>query len=226
MTQEQINEAFSRKVRAGVFNPVKRYLTNDPTAEDRWQDAVAQTWRMFSRYATDKGKVLDDGILVHSCRQRAVDLDRHFVPADGTRRNQDLLDPRAFRDGKVEVLRIDGIHEDGGAEGDRGLNVGFAEALASNPALKIRSAIDLESWIGELSHRDRYIMEARMAGYSLGQIAADLDVSTSNIFARAKALGLELAARAGVRIDLTGRGRGRPRKVRYLEAAMLEADAV
>ena len=44
--------------------------------------------------------------------------------------------------------------------------MGFAEALASNPARKIRSAIDLESWIGELSHRDRYIMAARMAGYS------------------------------------------------------------
>jgi len=166
MTQEQINEAFSRKVRAGIFNPVRRYLTNDHTAEDRWQDAVAQTWWMFSRYATDKGKVLDDGLLVHSCQQRAVDLDRHFVPADGTWRNQDVLDPRAYRNGKVEVLRIDGIQEDGGAEGDRGLHVGFAEALASNPARKIRSAIDLESWIGELSHRDRYIMAARMAGYS------------------------------------------------------------
>jgi len=172
MTQEQINKQFTAKVKAGIFNPVRRYLTNDHTAEDRWQDAVAQTWWMFSWYATDKGKVLDDGILVHSCRQRAVDLDRHFVPADDTWRNQDVLDPRAYRNGKVEVLRIDGIHEDGGAEGDRGLHVGFAEALASNPGRKIRSAIDLESWIGELSHRDRYIMEARMAGYSLGQIVA------------------------------------------------------
>ena len=223
MTQEQINKQFSRKVRAGIFNPVRRHLTNNLTAEDRWQDAVAQTWWMFSRYATDKGKILDDGILAHSCRQRAVDLDRHFVPADGTWRNQDVFDPRAYRDGKVEMLKIDVTQEDGGAEGERGLHVGFAEALASNPGRKIRSAIDLESWIGGLSHRDRYIMEARMAGHSLGQIAHELDVSTSNIFARARELGLELAARAGVGIDLTGRGR--PRKNRDLEAAMLEADA-
>jgi DNA-directed RNA polymerase specialized sigma24 family protein len=213
MTEAEINKAFDAKVRRGIFKPVARWLTDPRTAEDLLQDAICQTWRMYRRYATQKGKVLDDGILVHSCRQRAVDLDRHFVPADGTRRNQDVLDPRAFRDGKVEVLRIDGIHEDGGAEGDRGLHVGYAEALASNPARKIRSAIDLESWVGTLSHRDRYIMEARMAGFTLEQIAADLDVSTSTIFARARELGLELAARAGVRIDFGDERRSGVRRI-------------
>lgn len=211
MTEAQINKEFDAKMRRGIFKPVARHLTDARTAEDRLQDAICQTWSMYHRYGTQKGKILDDGILVHSCRQRAVDLDRHFVPADGvrrSRRSQDVFDPRAYRDTKVELLRIDGIHEDGGAEGGRGLHVGYAEALASNPGRKIRSAIDLESWIGGLSHRDRHIMEARMAGFSLSQIAADLGTSTSTIFARAKELGLELAARAGVRIDLTGKRRG------------------
>jgi DNA-directed RNA polymerase specialized sigma24 family protein len=214
MKHAEINRAFDAKVRLGIFAPVVRFLTNSTTAEDRLQDAICQTWAMYHRYATEKGKVLDDGILVHSCRQRAVDLDRHFVPTNGvwrSRQSQDVFDPRAFRDGKAEVRRIDGIDEDGGAEGDRGLHVGYAEALASSPARKIRSAIDLESWIGTLTHRDRYIMEARMAGFTLEQIASDLDVSTSNIFARARELGLELAARAGVRIDLGDAPRGRRR---------------
>lgn len=33
------------------------------------------------------------GILVHSCRQRTVNVDRDFVPSDGKCRCQDVLDP-------------------------------------------------------------------------------------------------------------------------------------
>ena len=66
----------------------------------------------------------------------------------------------------------------------------------------MNSAIDLEEWLGDLSGRDYSIMQARMAGYSLPRIASDLGVSTSTVFARAKKLGLELAGRTGVHIDL------------------------
>lgn len=66
----------------------------------------------------------------------------------------------------------------------------------------MNSALDLEEWLEELSGRDYSIMQARMAGYSLPRIASDLGVSTSTVFARAKKLGLELAGRAGVHIDM------------------------
>lgn len=210
MTETEVNRAFDAKVRRGIFAPVARFLRNSSTAEDQLQDAVAQTWLMYRRYALEKDRVLDDGVLVHSCRQRAVDLRRRFVGKNGaTCRNRDVLDPRAYRDGRVEVLRFDGMCDAQSAECDHEIPIGYAEALAANPARKIRSAIDLRRWLGQLCHRDRCILERRMAGYPLGQIAAELGMSTSSVFARAKALGLELAARAGVCVRLDRERRGR-----------------
>jgi len=215
MTELEVNQAFDQKVRRGIFRPVARHLTNEATAEDRLQDAIAQTWWMYRRYATEKGKILDDGILVHSCRQRAVDLDRRFVGKDGaTCRNHDVYDPRCFRDGNVEVYRIDGVHDDDSPEGDRQVQIGWAEAMAANPGRKIRSAIDLETWIGELTYRDRYLMTQKMAGFSTAQIAADLNLSLGTVHQKLKKLGLELAARACVCIDFSKEKRGRRRDSR------------
>ena len=76
MTHAEINSLFTDKVRRGIFKPVARHLTDEATAEDRLQSAICMTWLMFARYAAERNVVLSDGILVHSCRQRAVDLDR------------------------------------------------------------------------------------------------------------------------------------------------------
>ena len=51
MTQTEINKSFEDKVRAGIFKPVARHLTDETTAEDRLQTAICLTWEMFSRYA-------------------------------------------------------------------------------------------------------------------------------------------------------------------------------
>ncbi len=201
MTATEINAAFSNKIRRGIFKPVARHLTDFAAAEDRMQIAIAMTWEMFARYAAEKNVVLSDGILVHSCRQRAVDLNRDFVPADGGCRNQDVLDPRAFRDEKVEVLRLD--------ESDRTVEIGYAEVMAQRPERKWNSAIDLEAWVAAQTSYDQLILEKRMEGYGLEQIAHDLDLTTSKVFERAKALGFELAARTGVHIETAKEKRGR-----------------
>jgi hypothetical protein len=211
MTHAEINAAFSDKVRRGIFKPVARHLSDFAAAEDRLQAAICMTWEMFARYAAERNAVLSDGILVHSCRQRAVDLSRDFVPADGGWRNQDVLDPRAYRDGKVEVLRLDGPAPDGSREPDRVLEISYAEAMALRPERKMNSAIDLESWVKQQSSMDQLILEKRMEGYTLEQIAFDLDLTTSKVFERSKALGLELAGRAGVRIEMEKEKRGRRR---------------
>jgi hypothetical protein len=129
MTQAEANAAFDEKVRKGIFKPVARHLTDPTTAEDRLQIAICLTWLMFSVYALQKRKVLSDRILVHSCRQRAVDLDRDFIPADGGCRNQDVLDPRPYRDGKVEVHRLE--LDDGP---DRTLEIAYCPIPAITPA--------------------------------------------------------------------------------------------
>jgi hypothetical protein len=48
-----------------------------------------------------------------------------------------------------------------------------------------------------------------MEGYGLERIAYDLDLPVWKVFDRAKKLGLELARRAGVRIELEKEKQGR-----------------
>ena len=211
MQAEELSRAFNDKIRRGMFNPVARHLSNPDTAEDRMQEGLALTWEMYQRYALEKGVVLDDAILVHACRQRAVDLSRQLV-RDGKRRINDAMNERAYHTGRVEVLRLDAWTEDDSEDEDHPNQIGLAEELCQSPEHKFNSALDLEEWLGELSGRDYSIMHARMAGYSLPRIASDLGVSTSCVFARTKKLGLELASRAGVHVDLEKAGAGRRRK--------------
>ena len=220
MTDAEINAAFAEKVQRGIFNPVARFLTNPDTAEDRMQEGLALTWEMYRDRIVNRDLVLDDGILVHACRQRAVDLARTFV-RDGSHRINDVMSERAYHDGRVEVMRLDSWVEDDSEDEDHHPHqLGYAVELCSSPEHKMNSALDLEEWLGELSGRDYSIMQARMAGYSLPRIASDLGVSTSTVFARAKKLGLQLAGRAGVHVDLSKSRSGRARKKR----AMLDAE--
>ena len=220
--EETLNEEFEHKVRRGIFKPVARYLTNEPTAEDRLQDAICQTWMMYKRYAMNKDTVLNDAVLVHSCRQRATDLGRRFVGKNGTTcRNQDVMDPRIYRDGLAVVLRLDGIDTSQGDESDRSIEIGLAEAMAASPERKWNGAIDLEKWIGDLSFRDQYIMKRKWLGFSTGQIAHELDLSHSTVFHKEKKLGHELAARVGIKIDHSKERRGRPKKSRDLKGDVM-----
>lgn len=204
MTDTEINQAFDHKVRKGIFNPVARYLTNLATAEDQLQDAICQTWMMYRRYADEKGVILDDALLVKKCRWVASDLDRRFVGKNGaTCRNKDVYDPRCYRDGHVMVYRLDGIDAESG-ESDRALEIGLAEAMAASPERKLNSAMDLEEWVGELSHRDRGLMEMKMAGYPTSRVASELDQTYYSVRKRERELGFELAGRAGVWIDRGG----------------------
>ena len=193
MQMEEINAAFEEKVRAGMFNPVARHLTNPDTADDRMQEGLALNRKMYRDRIVNRGLVLDDAILVHACRQRACDLSRQLVRANGTHRYRDAMNERAYHDGKVDVLRLDAWVEDDSEDEKRPEQIGLAQEECCSPEHKMNSAIDLEEWLGGLSDRDYSIMQARIGGYSLHRIASDLGVSTSPVFARAKKLGLELA---------------------------------
>jgi ATP/maltotriose-dependent transcriptional regulator MalT len=212
MTEAEINAAFSEKVQRGMFAPIARFLTNADTAEDRMQEALALTWEMYRDRIVNRDVVLDDAILVHACRQRAVDLGRTLVRAGGTRRLEDALDPRAYQRGRVEVLRLDAWVEDDSEDEGHPHQLGLAEEFCSSPERKLNSAIDLEDWLDGLSARDYGIMEGRMAGFSLPRIATDLGLSTSTVFTKAKKLGLELASRAGIHIHMERERSGRDRQ--------------
>ena len=200
MTQKEIRSSFDQKVRRGIFKPVARRLSG-PEAEDRLQDGICQVFEMFARYAREKDKVLDDGILVHSCKQRALDLGRRFV-RDDAQPARDVLHPLNYLKGKVEVLRLDGLLGDDGEflaqDEAEALVPGLATALQVNPQRDIISAVDLEAWIALLADTDQEFLSMRQAGSTLREIAEALDVSISKVFSRLKLLGLLLADRAGL----------------------------
>lgn len=209
MTNEEIREQFEKKVRAGIFRPVIRHITGaDP--EERLAEAVAMTFELYWRKAR-AGVLLDDALLVHHCRLRAIDLGRHFVK--GGQRARDVMDPRNYTRGRVEILRLDGVaDEDGELPGEEqgDLVIGLAEGLADDPSAKIISAIDLERWTGTLPDVDRAVLAARYQGCTLEETAEAMDSSISAIFSRLKRLGGELAQRAGVTIKPKPRKRRAP----------------
>ncbi len=207
MTQEEVNQAFTDKMQRKIFDPVKRHIMITHEEEDRWADAVASTWAMFSRYATEKDTVLSDAILVHSCRQRATDLNRRFVGTMGSRgTNKDVLDPRAYRDGLVRVYRLSGVNdEEAGDETDRTLEIGLAETMADDPEHRWISAMDLERWVGGQCFLDQGILEGKMLGKTTKEIAHETHLPYLVTWRREKALGHELADQAGVEIGKRSR---------------------
>ena len=202
MTQEEVNRQFEDKMRRKIFHPVKRFIKIEHEAEDRWQDAVAQTWAMYSRYAREKNTILEDAILVHSCRQRATDLGRRLVGTLGAHcTNQDVMDARAYRDGLVKVYKLNGTHDDEQIdETDRAIEVSLAESLTVAPEDQWISAIDLEAWVGDQCFQDQGILSGKMQGKSTKEVAHETHLPYLVAWRKEKELGHELADRAGVKI--------------------------
>ena len=134
-------QRFADKVRRGIFGPVARHLRED-LAEDRLAEGVGMAFEQYVRSAAE-GRPMPDALLVRACHMRAIDVGRRLAGADGVRPKQDVYDERSFAAGHVELLRLDGLLDDGGEE--QGL-LGWAEPDAPNPARMLASAIDLEGW--------------------------------------------------------------------------------
>jgi len=97
------------------------------------------------------------------------------------------MDPRAYRDGRVELVPLD--------------DVGLARECAASPERKLLSAIDLLAWVDGLAERDQQLLEGKAIGQTLTEIANGVGRSVAWTHGRVKALGRELAQRAGVEVD-------------------------
>jgi hypothetical protein len=200
MTEQQIRSAFEEKVRRGIFRPISRHISRASDIEERLSEGIALTYELYARHAR-QGVFLDDALLVHHCRLRAADPGRHLVR--GEHSALDVLDPRPYLTGQVEVVHVDGLPDQDGdfqGEEDGTVVVGLAEGLAQDPTPRIIAAIDLARWAATLSVRDRALLIARYEGRTLSEAAAATGSSTSCAFAQLRRLGQELAARAGVTI--------------------------
>lgn len=180
MDIDTTRRAFDEKVRAGIFNPIARHLHAE-IREDRLAEGIAFAWRL---YRTRDGDV-DTALLVHHARLRACDVSCNI--AGGYRKN-DVLTARNTIGGNVEVLHVDGD------------DVGLARELSRDPSRKILSAISLKSWLDGLPEDDRRMLELRMSGCGLDEMAAIFGINTSNVCRRLYRLGLELAEKAGIEI--------------------------
>jgi len=201
MNQQQINENFSALIEKGIFAPVDRFITNRAEAEDKLQEAICQTWETYTRYALEKDKILDDALLVHRCRLFAIDQPRRFVKADGTHcRNQDVLDPRVYQAGLAVVLHIDWDDVDEGHKGRRSQEVGLAREVADDPEQRWISAMDLQTWVGDQTFQDQGLLAGKMEGKTTKEVAHESHLPYIVTWRKEKALGQELAARAGVQI--------------------------
>jgi hypothetical protein len=185
-----VSQAFAEKVRAGIFRPVARHLRED-LVEDRMAEGIGMAFEQYINRAAE-GRLMPDAVLVRACHVRAIDLGRRLAGADGAQPKKDVYDERAFREGHVELLRLDGLDE------GEGTFLGFAEPEVPNPARKLASAVDLEKWIRGLGDQDRLMLALRQGGHTLTEIGVMVGRSTSFVFARLNELGRELAERAGL----------------------------
>ncbi len=169
MDMQVARKLFDQKVRKGIFNPVNRHLSLEP--EDRMQTAVGLVWKLYAEHAAD-GEVLDDALLVHACRLRAIDWSRHLGPGGS---KKDICDPR----NKQERLTLE--------------DIGYARWLKHDPTSAITSALDLGRWYNSLEEGDQELLELRVRGETLKGVGRALGKSTSWVFSRCKKLGEELA---------------------------------
>ena len=197
-TTAQLRSAFNKKVQRGIFQRgVARYLHPD-IAEERLQEGISLTWRLYHDRFVDRGEVVPDAVLVVACRRRACERHRSVVVANGKARSRDVFDHRNFVAGHVRLLDLDGILDDEAhPDGDREINtaIGFAQPWLADPTTKIVSAIDLEAWLDGLAKVDRRVVELRGAGCSIDEVAADAKVSSSTVKDRLKRLGRDLSNR-------------------------------
>jgi hypothetical protein len=73
--------------------------------------------------------------------------------------------------------------------------------MSADPTRKILSAINVKPWLAELPASDRKLIEMRVAGHQLGELAAEVGGSTSGVCRRLKHLGRSLARHAGIDVE-------------------------
>ena len=192
-----VKQSFADKVARGIFNPVARHLRED-LVEDRLAEGIGMAFEQYANRAA-RGEVMNDAVLVLACHMRAIDMGRRLAGAYGGQPKRDVYDERNYKNGAVEVLRLDGLLED---HDDEGTALGIAEADVANPARRLVSAIDLEAWLSSLPAEDRLLLALRQAGHKLEEIAEVTGGRASPICQRLRELGRELAERAGIELHL------------------------
>lgn len=196
---QQVQQQFSGLMRRRAFEPIRRFLTGSD-ADDRLSEGIAMAYEAALRKAA-QGVQMDDALVVFAARLRAVEIRREFVKGRQPRR--DALNRANYTDGKTAVFHLDHFDDetDGWCgEGDVALEAAWAAATSVDPADKLASAVDLDTWISGLASADQALLAGRLAGHSLQELSWRTDRSVSNVFQRLRQLGGDLAEHAGIAV--------------------------
>lgn len=192
--ENDISEKFGIMVKKGVFKSVARFISND--TEERLQEGVCQAFELYRQHAL-RGVELNAPVLVCVCRRRAVDLSRHLVK--GQHSVKDPLDPRAYHQGRLELVHLDGVPDGEGeldGQGDHQLEATILDKESANPTAKIISNISLAAWVAKLTKDDLALISLRTQGFTLTEIADELGRSITVVCQRLQQLGYDLAQHA------------------------------
>jgi len=179
-----------------ALKPCERFICRDRNFEDLRQEGLGRAWEWYSRQVAS-GHTPDTALVVHATRLAMINRD-HSLVGHEHRPRRDVYDRQGI---DVELRRLDGYEysdddDDSRREQDR--DVGRARLGVRDPSYNILSAMDLESWLGELAHDDREMVELRGAGFGLEEIGKATGHSVAGVFRRTRQLGSELAERAGL----------------------------
>ena len=207
MDDNDISEKFGIMVKRGIFRSVARFISSD--TEERLQEGVCQAFELYRQHAL-RGVELNAPVLVCICRRRAVDLGRHLVK--GQHSVKDPLDPRAFHQGRLELVHLDGVPDGEGeldGEGDNQLEATIFDKESANPTAKIISNISLAAWVAKLPKGDLALISMRVQGFTLTEIADEVGKSITVVCQRLQQLGQDLAQHAQLPVPKRSR---RPRR--------------
>jgi hypothetical protein len=191
-------QQFDALVRRGVFKPCERFVCRDRDYEERVQEGLGLTWTWY-RQQVAAGTVPDVALVVFAARRAMVNRGRTVVGHEH-RWHDDVYDRQGI---EVALLRLDGVHDhdDDDDQREQDPSLGLARLGVSNPETNWLSAMDLDTWLGELAAEDREMVELRGAGFGLADIGRATRRSVAGVFRRTRQLGHDLAERAGIELE-------------------------
>jgi hypothetical protein len=210
---------FGALVDAGALKACERHVAGAHDAEDRIAEGLGLTWKWFQQQIA-LGRDPELALIRHACRMRTVDRS-HRLDSGDRRRWPQCVYQQAGR-GAIEVRRLQLLDsEDDRVEEDP--NLGLAEPGCTDPTDNYNSALDLATWLAQLSAPERHLLAMRQAGHGLEAIGRKLRCTSSTVWKQTQDLGRALADRAGIAIEKKQR---RTRVPRGLPPAVRDAIAV
>ena len=163
-----------------IYSQAKRISKGDP---DLLQNILAFNHQNLQN-AQSRGKALSIGEQVNFMKHRASELRsgaRHFVGHGQYKGNDDVYSPVPYFRGDIHLHHFD--YTDGDNDEQTGDGKGELVYTSSIKHLEddVIFEMDLNAFMSMLIPIEKQIFVSRLAGYSIGEIAEEIDLTTSSV---------------------------------------------